>query len=62
MSTLTKSLLGQRDGWQRRGMEATLWQELGIAWAREVGRQLAWHSHVQSGLDGAPVVVHDPYD
>ena len=57
-----KGLLGQREGWQRRPLEATVWQDLSFTVMREIGRQLVWS--VQ-GLEGADDMdeypTHQPY-
>ena len=42
VSHLVTCTLGELEAWKRREMEASIWQELSLALAREVGRQLAW--------------------
>ena len=61
MGALLKAILGQREGWQRRHMEASVWQELSVALARELGRQLAWHVHAGEGPAEVAMVSHAPY-
>jgi hypothetical protein len=65
VNSCLKLLLSQQEGWQRRGMEANVWQTLGIALARELAKQLAWGSQAEQGLDcGGPIrleVSHNPY-
>ena len=41
LTILLKGLLGQREGWQRRGLEATIWQEVSFTIMIEIGRQLS---------------------
>ena len=61
MGQLFKSIAGQREGWQRPMVEASVWQQLGMTLARELGRQLAWHVH--AGAEGLEAVeaCHAPY-
>ena len=60
VSLLVKSTVGQFEGWQRREQEATVWQSLSFALAREVSKQLVWGLH----LVEEPVsdtTSHQPY-
>jgi hypothetical protein len=45
VQTFIKALVGQKEGWQRRRLEATVWQELSITLAKSVARQLVWSVH-----------------
>jgi hypothetical protein len=58
-----KMLLSQREGWQRRSLEATVWQDVGMALARELARQLVWGLQAEQGMDcGGPIrTSHNPY-
>ena len=55
VGTLLKSLVGQKEGWQRREVEATVWQQLGFAAMREVGKQLVWSVHAAAEPVYAPM-------
>ena len=57
---LLKGLLGQREGWQRRALEASVWQEIGYTLAREVARQLVWSVFAAGEPEHAPA-THQPY-
>ena len=61
MGILLKAILGQREGWQRRSMEASVWQDLSVALARELGRQLSWHVHAGEGPAETSMTSHAPY-
>ena len=61
MGVLVKAIVGQREGWQRRQVEASVWQDLSMALARELGRQLAWHVHAREGPTEVAMVSHAPY-
>jgi hypothetical protein len=58
-----KMLLSQQESWQRRHMEATVWQDVGMALARELARQLVWGLQAEVGMDcGGPIrTSHNPY-
>ena len=61
MGQLVKSIAGKREGWQRRMVEASVWQQLCLTLVRELGRQLAWHVHAGAeGLETAEA-CHAPY-
>lgn len=62
MSSLLKMLLAQREGWERRGMEADAWQGLSVAVMREVAAQLraARFLSTQEGGEDSPT-SHTPY-
>ena len=60
MGTLVKMIAGEKEGWQRREAEAGVWQELGMALARELGRQLAWHAHAGEVAEEG-MASHAPY-
>ena len=60
VGTLLKALLGQKEGWQSREVEATVWQQLGFAAMREVGKQLVWSVHTAAEPVYAPM-THQPY-
>ena len=60
VQTLLKSLLGQREGWQRRKLEANVWQDISFGVMRSVGRQLVWST--RGSLDDAETWSHQPYN
>ena len=60
VGTLLKSLLGQKEGWQRREAEATVWQQITFAAMREVGKQLVWSVHAAEEPAHTPM-THQPY-
>jgi hypothetical protein len=57
---LLKGLLGQKEGWLRRALEAEIWQLLSLALMRELGSQLVWGTFRSDVAEG-PVMVHEPY-
>ena len=64
LNILLKGLLGQREGWQRRGLEATIRQEVSFTIMKEIGRQLVWSTMGEEGgedevMDEA--AAHSPY-
>ena len=63
LTILLKGLLGQREGWQRRGLEATIWQEVYFTIMKEIGRQLVWSVLGEEGEEEAPdaSTTHSPY-
>jgi hypothetical protein len=60
VQNLLKGVLGQKEGWQRRGEEALVWQTLSMSLAREIARQLVWGAFAAEGGEGAPW-LHVPY-
>ena len=54
VTTFHRSLVGQKEGWARRGAEADLWQQLSMTLAREVARQLRASCYV-IGPDDDPL-------
>ena len=43
--TIIESLVGQKEGWQRRGLEASVWQDISFGLMKEVSKQLVWSVH-----------------
>ena len=66
MATILRFSLAQREGWERRGVEADAWQGLSLALMREVGAQLRasrylLHPEENPGPDDGPLFSHNPY-
>ena len=63
VQSIVKNAAGQVEGWQRRGMEATTWQQISISLMKDVGKQLVWSVYSAMGPSthnsGA---LHEPYD
>ena len=57
---ITRNLVGQKEGWQRREAEAGIWQDLSFAAMREVMRQLVWGVLAVDGPEHDPT-THSPY-
>ena len=60
VALLVKGTVGQFEAWQRREQEATLWQTLSFALAREVSKQLVWGLFT-AGEEEQAVQQHQPY-
>ena len=61
---LLKGVVGQKEGWQRRGVEAEVWQALLMGVMREVGRQLTLGVGAEEEEEEAGSVEgesHQPY-
>lgn len=59
VQTLLPGLLGQKEGWQRRSLEASVWQDISFSLMKAIGKQLAWSIHgeckdLQVGCSNAP--------
>jgi hypothetical protein len=61
VSTCIRLQTSQHNGWERRGVEASAWQGLGMALMRELARQLAWGQCPEQLLDCSSAGTHSPY-
>jgi hypothetical protein len=65
VSTLLKGILARQEAWQRRTVEATVWQSISLSLMKEVARQLAWtvfaEQQGEEEAGSAPSTTHQPY-
>ena len=66
MATLLRFFLAQKEGWERRAVEADAWQGLSIALMREVAAQLRASRYLlypdeDAGPEDGPPFSHTPY-
>ena len=59
MQTFLKALVGQKEGWQRRQLEANVWQDLSMGVMQAIGRQLVWSVH--GSWEDLQTTSHQPY-
>jgi hypothetical protein len=60
MQTMIKATVGQKEGWQRRQVEASMWQEVEFEVMKDIAKQLVWSVQVLAEDKGAPQ-VNQPY-